>query len=109
MNIKSNTAILAVALVVGIAFAGGSAALAAAAGKTHDMTVQIVAVDKQSKTITIKDDKGATKAVPVLGNAARSLGNVRTGQMYTLSCQDDEKGEHQGITAINKAAKPAAK
>ena len=106
MNIRSIAVIMAVALVAGVAFAAGSEA--PAAGKTHEMTVEIVSVDKQSKTITIKDDKGATKAVPVLGNAARSLGNVRTGEMFTLTCQDNEKGEHQGITGI-KSAKPAAK
>ena len=106
MRIRTITAILAVALVAGVAFAAGHEA--PASGKTHDMTVQVVSVDKQSKTITIKDEKGQTKALPVLGNAARGLGNMRTGEMYTLSCQDNEKGEHQGIVAI-KAAKPAAK
>jgi len=108
MSIRSIAVVLAVALVAGVAFAAGGEAPAKAAGKTHDMTVQVVSVDARAKTITIKDDKGETKAVPVLGNAVRKLTMVRTGEMFTLTCQDNEKGEHQGITAI-KAAKPATK
>jgi len=100
--------VVAIALVAGMAFAAGGKETAQAAGKTHNMTVLLVAVDSQSKTITIKDDKGETKAVPVLGNAARNLKMLRTGERVTLTCQDNEKGEHQGITAI-KAANPASK
>ena len=73
-----------------------------------DMTVQIVSVDRRSKNITIRNENGGTESLPVLGDAGRHLGMLRTGRMFTLTCQDNEKGEHQGITAI-KAAKPAAK
>ena len=100
--------VLSVALVAGLAFVAGDMASAKTKGKTHNMTVQVVSVDANAKTITIKDDKGETKTAPVMGNAVKSLKNVKAGEMVTLTCQDNEKGEHQGITAI-KVAKPAAK
>jgi hypothetical protein len=108
MRNGSIAVVLAVALVAGVAFAAGSEAPAKAASRTHDMTVQVVSVDKRAKTITIKDDKGETKAIPVLGHATQRLSMVRTGGMFTLTCEDNEKGEHQGIVAI-KAAKSSPK
>ena len=108
MSIRSIAVVLAVALVAGVAFAAGSQVPANAAGKTHDMIVQIVAVDARGQRITIKDDKGEKKTVAVLGNAVGKLTMTRTGGMFTLTCQDNEKGEHQGIIAI-KAVKPARK
>ena len=108
MRIRSIAVVLALALAAGWVFAAGSQAPASAAGKTHDMIVQIVSVDAQGNRITIKDDKGETKTVQVLGNAVGKLTMMRTGGMFTLTCQDNEKGEHQGIIAI-KAVKPARK
>ena len=76
-----------------------------AAGKTHEMTVEVVSVDLKANTITIKDDKGGTKTAPVKESAVASLSTVKAGDTVTLTCQDSEKGEHEGVTAIKPAAK----
>jgi len=79
---------------------------AVAIGKTHDVKGTVVAVNVEGKTITFKDDSGASVTAPVLDPAAGSLKNVKAGEYVTLTCQDNEKGEHEGITRIQAA--PAA-
>ncbi len=71
-----------------------------AGGKTHKMTAEVVSVDIEAKTITIKDDKGEEKKTPVLGKAADELKNLKAGEKVELTCQDNEKGEHEGVSAI---------
>ncbi len=71
-----------------------------AAAKTHNLTAEVVSVDIEGKTLTIKDDKGETKTAAVLGKAVDSLKSLKAGEMVRLTCQDNEKGEHQGISAI---------
>jgi len=77
----------------------------AADKKTHEMTVTVVSMDMTAKTITVKDDKGAEKTAPVLAEALASLKTVKAGDMVVLTCLDNEKGEHQGVTAIKAAKK----
>jgi hypothetical protein len=79
---------------------------AVAMGKTHDVKGTVVAVNVEGKTITFKDDSGASVTAPVLDAAAGTLKNVKAGEYVTLTCQDNEKGEHEGITRIQAA--PAA-
>jgi hypothetical protein len=71
-----------------------------AAGKTHDMKGTVVSVDVAGKMLTVKDEKGESKTAPVLGDAVKMLGSLKAGDKVTLTCQDNEKGEHTGITAI---------
>jgi len=78
---------------------------ATAAGKTHDVRGTIVSVNVEGKTITFKDDTGANMTAPVLDAAAGSLKNVKAGEAVTLTCQDNEKGEHEGIVRIQGAPK----
>src|SRR2546426_10684552 len=85
-------------LVAGMMVAPVTALLAA--GKTHDMTTVVVSVDLEGKTLTIKDEKGENKTAPVMGKAVDMLKMLKAGDKVTLTCQDNEKGEHQGITAI---------
>ena len=108
MSTRRIALVMVFALVAGMAFAAGGDEMAKGKGKTHTMTVQVVSMDEKAMTITIKDDKGETKTAPVMGNAVKELKGVKAGEMVTLTCQDDEKGEHQGVVAI-KAAKPASK
>jgi len=77
---------------------------AVAAGKTHDVNATIVSVNVEGKTITFKDDTGASISAGVLDSAAGSLKSVKAGDHVTLTCQDNEKGEHQGISRIQAAA-----
>jgi Cu/Ag efflux protein CusF len=75
-----------------------------AAGKTHDMTAEVVSVDAKTKMITIKDEKGENHTAPLLGAAVTEAKNFKAGDKVNVTCQDSEKGEHQGIKAIKKAS-----
>jgi len=92
--------VLAVALAFGSAFA--------TAGKTHDMNAQVVSVDLQAKTITIKGEDGENHTAPVMGKALEALPTLKAGDNVSLTCKDNDKGEHEGVTAI-KHIKVAAK
>jgi Cu/Ag efflux protein CusF len=72
-------------------------------GKTHDLTAEIVAVDLEGKTITIKDETGEELTVPVMEEAVADLGEVKKGDKVTVTCMDDENGQHTGITKIKPA------
>lgn len=73
---------------------------AVAAGKTHDLSGTVVSVDVAGKKITFKDDTGTSMTVPVLDQAAASLKSLKGGEKVVLTCQDNEKGDHQGVAAI---------
>lgn len=75
---------------------------AIAAGKTHQMKATIVSIDMEGKKITIKDEKGEEKTAPVMDKAVDELKNFKAGDKVTLTCHDNDKGEHEGVTAIKK-------
>jgi hypothetical protein len=77
---------------------------AVAMGKTHDVKGTIVSVNLEGKTITFKDETGMSTTAPVLDAAAGSLKSVKAGEQVTLTCQDNDKGEHQGIIRIQESA-----
>ena len=58
-----------------------------------------------AKTITIKDEKGGDKVIPVLDSALASLKTVKAGDSVVLTCLDNDKGEHTGVSAIKPAKK----
>ena len=92
-------ALMALALfVVGVLLAPMSPLLAA--GKTHDMKGEIVSVDLDGKTLTFKDEAGENHTAPVMGKALATFKNVKAGDKVTVTCTDNEKGEHLGISAI---------
>jgi len=72
----------------------------AAKGKNHDLTAQIVSVDVKAKTITLKGDDGQEHTAPVTGSAVAELGKIKAGDMVTVTCHDNDKGEHEAVTAI---------
>jgi ABC-type Fe3+-hydroxamate transport system substrate-binding protein len=80
---------------------------AKAAVKTHKVEAEVVSVDPAAKTITIKSETGENKTAPVEGKAVMALKSVKPGEKYTLTCRDNEAGEHQAVLAIMKT--PAAK
>src|SRR5215510_7195838 len=80
-----------------------------AAAKTHKMDVEVVSVDAKGKMITVKDDKGESHTAPVMGAAVAELDKVKAGDKVTVTCEDDDKGNHKGVIAIKMAAKPAMK
>ena len=81
-------------------------AAAKPAVKMHKVEAEVVSADAAAKTITIKSDSG-DKTSPVEGKAVAALKNVKAGEKVTLTCRDNEAGEHQAVVAIMKT--PAAK
>lgn len=79
-------------------------ATAFAGGKTHDMKAEVVSIDEKAKTITIKDEKGESHTAPLLGAAIAEAKGLKAGDKVTVTCQDTEAGEHEGVKAIKKAA-----
>src|SRR5262245_36399827 len=75
-----------------------------AKGKTHDMMAEVVSIDEKAKTITLKDEKGENHTAPLLGAAASEAKALKAGDKVTVTCQDNDKGDHEGVTAIKKAA-----
>jgi len=104
--VKKSIALLAIVLSTSLAYANSPKAPKAAA-KTHVVSAEVVSADASAKTLTVKDEKGQTETVPVLGKAVGGLGSLKAGERVSLTCQDNAKGEHTGIIAI-KPAKPAA-
>ncbi len=96
-SIVSAVVIAALILAVPVAaFAG--------AGKTHDMKAEVVSVDVKAKTITLKDEKGESHTAPLMGAAVNEAKGLKPGDKVTATCQDSDKGEHQGVKSIKKAA-----
>lgn len=91
----------ALAVIVGLLAVSAAPALAGT-GKTHKMNVQVVSVDAKGKMITVKDEKGESHTAPVMGDAVAQLDKITAGEKVTLTCQDDEKGNHKGVIAIHK-------
>ena len=79
-------------------------------GKTHLVTAEVVSVDAEKNTITIKGEK-ENKTAPVDAKAAAALKTVKAGDTVTLTCWDNAKGEHEKVIAIApaKAVAPVKK
>lgn len=76
---------------------------------THDVTAEVVSINAEKKEITLKDDKGESHTAPVEGKAIAELKTVKAGEKVTVTCRDNEKGEHQAVTAIKPAAATSKK
>jgi hypothetical protein len=89
----------------------------APAVKAHDVTAEFVSADSVKKTITIKTEDGQQKTIPVEGKADLTVyqitkvtkGRIKAGDKISVTCRDNEKGEHQAITAIVVALAAPAK
>ena len=110
-NLKKTTLLLSALLVVaGVAFAFQAPATteaqapAATAAKTHTVEAEVVSTDATAKTLTIKADP-TNKTVPVEGAAITSLKDLKSGDKVKLTCRDNDKGEHQAVTKIEKSSK----
>jgi hypothetical protein len=80
-----------------------------AAGKVHNVEAEIVSIDAEKHTLTIKGET-ENKTVPVEGKAIAALKHIKPGKA-TLACRDDASGNHQAVIAIKPAGaeKPEAK
>ncbi len=102
--------VAAMALLMSATLASASqpskSATVAAKAKTHVVVAEVVKIDAEAKTLTVKDDKGSEMTMPLAGKALTELKAVKVGEKVDLTCRDNDKGEHQAIVNI-KAAKPA--
>ena len=96
-------AILVCAALAGTKALAGEKAAPAAKTTTHDMTVTVVSADAKTHTLTIKDDQGQEHEAKCMGNAVKEMAKVKAGEKVTVTCQDNEKGEHMGLVAIKPA------
>lgn len=78
-------------------------AAAAAKTTTHDMTVTVVSVDAKTHTLAFKDDQGKEYHSKCMGAAVKEMATVKAGDKVTVTCKDNEKGEHLGLVGIKPA------
>ena len=97
---KQKSSMLAAALI--FALAAAVPAAWAGAGKTHESKAEVVSIDETAKTITLKDDKGENHTAPLLGKAVDEAKHLKAGDKVKATCQDNDKGEHEGVTALKK-------
>jgi arginine repressor len=94
-------------LLLTILFALGLTAPALAGGdkhaKSHDVAATVVAVDTSKNMITIKGADGKEASAPVEGDAQKQLAALYAGDKVTVTCRDNEKGEHVAVSAIRKS------
>ena len=90
-------ALATVLVPVSTALAGGSSDKS---GKSHEAKVEVVSVNLDTKELTFKTDSGETKTAVALGKAVDTLKTLKAGDKVTLTCSDNEKGEHLGISDI---------
>ena len=68
--------------------------------KYHDVSGTFVSADAKSNMFTIKLDDGTTSTGKAEGNAVKQLKSLKQGDKISLTCKDDEKGEHLAATEI---------
>jgi hypothetical protein len=105
---KTLALLLSLGLMATVASANPRHQAAAATEKTHKVAAaEVVSVDTMKNTLTIKSTEGAEKTVPVEGKAITTLKALKPGEKVDLTCRDNDKGEHQAVTAIS-VSKPTA-
>ena len=107
---KNMALLLSALLIAGVASAAQTttaakpatakpAATKSAAVKTHDVEAEVVSADTKASTLTIKGEK-ENATLKVDASAASQLKAVKAGEKVTLTCRDNDKGEHQAVTHI---------
>jgi hypothetical protein len=111
---KKLALLLPLIFVAAVAFAQGTSKTDAAAkaqkvvaAKTHQVTAEVVSIDAEKHTITLKGET-ANSTAPVEGKALAALKNVKPGEKVTVTCRDNDMGEHQAVTDIKPAPKTPA-
>jgi len=88
---------LVVCLVVAPAFASD------AKKNEHEMNVSFVSCDAKAMTMTFKMDDGQSKTAPMMEKVAKSCPTMKAGTMVTLTCKDNDKGEHEAVSDMKTA------
>jgi hypothetical protein len=63
------------------------------------VTAEVVSVDAEKNTITLKGET-ENHTAPVDAKAAGALKTVKAGDTVTVTCWDNAKGEHEKVIAI---------
>lgn len=107
---KKLATLACVIAVAGLILTSISPALAGAkAHKSHKVDVTVVSIDVKGKMLTFENMEGETMSAPVLDDKAiEALETLKAGDKVTVTCQDSEEGEHEGITKIKKAMEKKA-
>lgn len=77
---------------------------AAMAAKTHELEAEVVSYDASKKMLIIKGTP-ANKTLSVDAAAVASAVDLKAGDMVTLTCRDNEKGEHLGVSRVKRMGK----
>src|SRR5262245_56822314 len=75
----------------------------AIAAKRHDVQGEIVSINLEGKTLTFKNAEGKDVTAPILPEALESVKAVKKGDKVTLTCADDDAGNHKGVSAVKVA------
>lgn len=94
-----------VAVCVAAVYAAPQQKAQKAAGKTHQVEVEVVSVDTTGKTVTAKTAEGQSNTYSLEGSALKRINDLKAGEKITATCRDNEKGEHQAIVAFRPAKK----
>ena len=96
----SNKSVLIVALSLAMLLVVANAF----ADKMHMVSGTVVSTDMMAHTITLTGQDGKPSTAPVEGDALKTLGTVKAGDKVSVTCRDNDKGEHQAVTAIKPAS-----
>ena len=68
--------------------------------KYHDVSATFVSADAKAHTFTVTLDDGSTATGKAEGKAIKELAALKAGDHISMTCKDNEKGEHLAATAI---------
>ena len=68
--------------------------------KYHDVNATLASVDAKANTLTLTLNDGSTSSARVEGDALKQLAGLKAGDKLTVTCKDNENGEHLAVTAI---------
>ena len=72
----------------------------AGAFKYHDVNSTFVSADAKTSMFIVSFEDGSTSTVKAEGDAAKALAGLKAGDKVSVTCKDNEKGEHLSATAI---------
>jgi hypothetical protein len=65
-------------------------------------------VDQKAHTVAFKDASGKTMTAQLQPRAEKDAAGLKAGDRVRLTCQDNAKGEHQVITAVQRVCRGRA-
>jgi arginine repressor len=77
----------------------------ALADKSHVETATVVSVDTSAHTLTLKGADGKANTAAVEGDALKALGSLKADEKVEVTCRDNDKGEHQAVSAVKVVTK----